>query len=177
MPYHFKRGFGDLSLLCAASPNAPGCVQVNPQSTSMFPGWCGWMPGANLFQACQVPTTQALLQANLSNYGAAATPATIASGQTGALTASQQLCVSDPANCAQYQMAATDPNLAAVIGTTPVAQTITQALFNTSTCDPTIDPTCAASGTSTPWMLYGLIAVAGLFGMMALTGGPARYGR
>jgi hypothetical protein len=100
-----------------------------------YPGYCSWMPFADFFSECQVPTAQAILTANLTNYGAAATPATIAAGQEAAAQSIAADCTNNPEACSEFTFAGNSPTIAAMFGAGAVGQAVGGAsgLFSTST--------------------------------------------
>lgn len=142
-----------------------GMGQSVADPSGTFPSWCNWMPFADYFASCQ-PATQAQINAQVQ------ADITKAAGEDTALATQQYqaylsdvdaLCQSDPTNCAAYQAATSSPTCAAVFGTGTMA-----SLF------------CGTPG-QTNWFLWGGLAglaLVGVFGIVALSGGSARrYGR
>ena len=132
----------------------------NPRGT--FPGWCNWMPFADYFDACK-PATQeqlnAVVQADIVKASGGNTD--LATEQYQAyLSDVDALCQLDPTNCAAYKAATDSPTCAGIFGTGAMGK-----LF------------CGAPG-ETNWLLWGGLALVGVFGLVALSGGsPRRYGR
>lgn len=111
-------GLGDSGgTALSSAPGVPTDV-----AASGYPSYCSWMPFADFLSECQVPTAAQILTANLSNYGAAATPDTIAAGQAAAADSIALDCTDNPDLCSQFTFAGSSPLTAAMLGSGTVGQ-------------------------------------------------------
>lgn len=117
--FNVGRGLGDI--LDPLFPIQTGLTILSAPIHSL-PSWCSWVPFADFAPACQVPTPAELVAANASNYGPAATPETIAAGQSEAGTAVAQFASAYPEEYGQYLTASNNPYTSAVLGTGPAGQ-------------------------------------------------------
>jgi hypothetical protein len=154
-----------------------GTTIANP-GTEDYSTLCAYLPFADFLPVCKIPNTAQITQANLQNYGPAATPETIAAGQAAAVQEAQSYCQQFPADCAQYETAVASPITSAILGTGTVGQTVAKTMGGSAAvCDPTIDPTCAAAGCTESivngicdWWIYIGAGSLGLILVLAFSG-------